>query len=46
MRYKKAGVLLESDEPWEIEKWGYDTESKWDCIVRSAVGAMAYEDYD
>ena len=46
MRYKKAGVLLESAEQWALERDGFDSEGKWDCIFRSALGAIAYNDED
>jgi len=46
MRYKKAGVLLETAEAWALERDGFDSEGKWDCIFRSALGAIAYNDFD
>ena len=46
MRYKKAGVLLETAEAWALERDGFDSEGKWDCIFRSALRAIAYNDFD
>jgi len=43
--YKKAGVILARSSKWDIEQYGFAKDGIGDCIFRTAIASMAYNDH-